>query len=95
MNRKLAWLITPLLLACIHLAEAQQPKKVARVGLLISASVAVTAPYVEAFRQGMRELGYVEGKTTTSKLAGVGQNPIDLPIWRLSWLLLKSISSLR
>jgi putative ABC transport system substrate-binding protein len=75
MNRKTAWLVTPLLLACIHFAEAQQPKKVARVGLLISASTAVTAPYVEAFRQGMRELEYVEGKNYVLETRGGGAEP--------------------
>ncbi len=43
-------------------AEAQQPGKVYRVGVLLSASSAVTESYIDAFRQGLRELGYVEGK---------------------------------
>lgn len=34
MSLKLAWLAPPLLLACIHLAEAQQPKKIPRIGYL-------------------------------------------------------------
>jgi putative ABC transport system substrate-binding protein len=61
MNRKTAWLVTPLLLACVHLAQAQQPKKVYRIGFL-SAGSASKAPRMEAFRQGLRELGYIEGK---------------------------------
>jgi ABC-type uncharacterized transport system substrate-binding protein len=61
MTRKLAWLVTPLLLACIHLAEAQQPKKVPRIGYL-SGGGDPKSPTVEAFRQGLRDLGYVEGK---------------------------------
>jgi len=43
-------------------AEAQQPKKVPRVGWLFSVSASSAADRVEAFRQGLRELGYVEGK---------------------------------
>jgi putative tryptophan/tyrosine transport system substrate-binding protein len=43
-------------------AEAQQPGKVPRIGLLAGGSLASSAPLVEAFRQGLRELGYVEGK---------------------------------
>jgi putative ABC transport system substrate-binding protein len=62
MNRKFAWLVTPLLLACIHLAEAQQPKKVPRIGYLSVSSLSVMAGRTGAFRQGLRELGYVEGK---------------------------------
>ena len=34
-----------------------------RIGLLDSGSLAARAPLWEAFRQGMRELGYVEGRT--------------------------------
>jgi putative ABC transport system substrate-binding protein len=44
-------------------AEAQQqPKKVPRIGYLNTASLSVLAERIEAFRQGLRELGYVEGK---------------------------------
>jgi putative tryptophan/tyrosine transport system substrate-binding protein len=42
-------------------AEAQQPKKVPRIGYLSNASAA-NSPRLEAFRQGLHELGYVEGK---------------------------------
>lgn len=43
-------------------SEAQQPAKVPRVGTLIPVSPRDAAPNVEAFRQGLRELGYVEGQ---------------------------------
>ena len=43
-------------------AEAQQPKKVPRIGFLAAASPSAISARVEAFRQGLRELGYVEGK---------------------------------
>src|SRR5262245_18045903 len=43
-------------------AEAQQPGKVARVGLLMPVSSADARTNVEAFRQGLRELGYIEGQ---------------------------------
>ena len=62
MKRKIAWLITPLLLACIHLAEAQQPTKVPRIGLLVPGSQPAFSVRIDAFRQGLRELGYVEGQ---------------------------------
>jgi putative ABC transport system substrate-binding protein len=44
-------------------AEAQQPGKVPRIGYLTAASLSAIATRTEAFRQGLRELGYVEGKT--------------------------------
>jgi putative ABC transport system substrate-binding protein len=43
-------------------AWAQQPTKIPRIGFLITSSPAVIAPRMDAFRQGLRELGYVEGK---------------------------------
>jgi len=47
------------LLAAPLAAPAQQPGKIARVGFLFF----VTSPFLdEAFREGLRELGYVEGQ---------------------------------
>jgi len=43
-------------------AEAQQPPKFPRIGYLVSAFPSSTPARIEAFRQGLRELGYVEGK---------------------------------
>jgi putative ABC transport system substrate-binding protein len=51
-----------LLLAPFFPAEAQQTKKVPRIGLLLAPTPSFYSARVEAFRQGMRELGYVEGK---------------------------------
>jgi putative ABC transport system substrate-binding protein len=43
-------------------AYAQQPTKIPRIGYLAGASPSSNAARAEAFRQGLRELGYVEGK---------------------------------
>ena len=43
-------------------AEAQQSPKVYRIGMLVGGSVATHGRRIDAFRQGLRELGYVEGK---------------------------------
>jgi putative ABC transport system substrate-binding protein len=43
-------------------AEAQQAKKVPQIGLLGSGSSSSMSSRTEAFRQGLRDLGYVEGK---------------------------------
>ena len=43
-------------------AEAQQPKKVPRIGFLSGTSPSTISDRTEAFRQGLRELGYIEGK---------------------------------
>ena len=42
--------------------EAQQPKKIPRIGYLTGSSPSARSARIEAFRQGLRELGYVEGK---------------------------------
>ena len=43
-------------------AQAQQPTKIPRIGFLSGASPPTNVPRHDAFRQGLRELGYVEGK---------------------------------
>jgi putative ABC transport system substrate-binding protein len=62
MNPKLFWLLTAILLASFHRAEAQQPTQFSRIGYLSSGQGSVSPERREAFRQGLRELGYVEGK---------------------------------
>jgi len=51
-----------LLLALSVRVEAQQPTKVPRIGYLSTGSISSTLPNREAFKQGLRGLGYVEGK---------------------------------
>src|SRR5215475_12037800 len=63
MNTKMiVCLFVAALLSHAHLAEAQQPKKIPRVGFLLSPSSSADQERVEAFRQGLRQLGYVEGQ---------------------------------
>jgi len=50
------------LAACGAVATAQQPTKVARIGFLVANFPTTNPARNEAFRQGLRELGYVEGK---------------------------------
>jgi putative ABC transport system substrate-binding protein len=64
MNR--AGLVTALtisLLVAQLAAEAQAPAKIPRIGFLTAVPLSVMSARTEAFRQGLRELGYVEGKT--------------------------------
>jgi hypothetical protein len=55
-------LLSSMLLAPCSSAQAQQPKKVPRIGILHGASASSVAARTEAFREGLRERGYVEGK---------------------------------
>jgi putative ABC transport system substrate-binding protein len=52
--------IALVLVVVVAVAQAQQPPKVPRIGWLTGGGVSVEAG--EAFRQGLRELGYIEGK---------------------------------
>ena len=54
--------LTAMLFALCCSAEAQQPTKVPRMGYLLPTPVRNAQTRVEAFRLGLRELGYVEGK---------------------------------
>jgi putative ABC transport system substrate-binding protein len=51
-------------LAASLVAEAQSPK-LHRIAFLSPAASSEMAPRVDAFRQGLRELGYVEGRNIT------------------------------
>jgi putative ABC transport system substrate-binding protein len=56
------WLMTTLLLGTIHAAQAQQPGKIPRIGYISGTGDATNqGPFVEALRQGLLKLGYVEG----------------------------------
>ena len=56
----LFWILGALLGAAS--AQAQQPKKVFRIGYVSTTSLSAPSTSLGAFRQGLRELGYVEGK---------------------------------
>ena len=61
-NRKFPVLMGALLCALGFPAEAQEPAKSWRIGVLVSSSASLNASRDEALRQGLREIGYVEGK---------------------------------
>jgi putative ABC transport system substrate-binding protein len=50
------------LLAAPLAAQAEQADRVFRIGVLGHSSASASAGRIEAFRQGLRDLGYVEGK---------------------------------
>jgi putative ABC transport system substrate-binding protein len=51
-----------LLFALCPSASAQQSARIPRIGYLVTSSPAAIAPRMEAFQQGLRELGFIEGK---------------------------------
>jgi putative ABC transport system substrate-binding protein len=63
MTRKFSMsLLAIISLTTVSLADAQQPAKIPLVGYLDGVSLSANAARTEAFRQGLRDLGYVEGK---------------------------------
>ncbi len=64
MKEKIAVSVIITVVFCLfHPVEAQQPAKMPRIGLIYSSGTAETpSPLFDAFRQGLRDLGYLEGK---------------------------------
>ena len=61
-SRLIASAAIGLLYALCSSANAQQPKKIPQIGYLNVVSVSAGTGRIEAFRQGLRELGYLEGQ---------------------------------
>ena len=89
-NRKWAGLfaIVVALTVCGARAEAQQPTKIPRIGFL---SLAPAGPRVthEAFRQGLRDLGYIEGQNIVVEYRTAGDRPDRLPALTVELVSLK------
>jgi len=75
----LSILIAIVVLAFGLIAEAQQPKKVPRIGYLSGSPPFSIAEQNEAFRQGLRELGYMEGKNIVIEWRSAEGKPDRLP----------------
>ena len=70
------WLLTTVLLGTVS-ALAQQPTKIPRIGFLFFGSN--DQPHLESFRQGLRDLGYVEGKNIAIEYRYAEGKPDALP----------------
>ena len=89
-TRLFGLVLATILLATVHSAQAQQTQKVPRIGLLFTGESSQPSPNVEAFRQGLRTLGYVEGKTIAleyrfaegklARLPQLAQELVRLPV---------------
>lgn len=75
MNRKTFWLLAVLLLTSFQLAKAQQPTKIPRIGILPPGPISERVHLWEAFRQGLHELGCVEGKNIILIFPSIEVNP--------------------
>jgi len=66
----LRFLVALIVFALCTPAEAQQPKRIPRVGFLSPGASPQTDFRYQAFQQGLRELGYIEGKSITVEYRG-------------------------
>jgi putative ABC transport system substrate-binding protein len=77
------------LFALSYSASAQQPAKIPRIGFLIAASRSAIPARTEAFQQGLRELGYAEGKNIVIEWRSAEGKPDRLPSVAGELVLLK------
>ena len=72
--------LSTLLFALCVPAQAQQPTKIPRIGYVSgTGTLSNPGPYVEALRQGLRDLGYVEGKNFVIEYRGAEGKPDRYP----------------
>jgi putative tryptophan/tyrosine transport system substrate-binding protein len=80
MRRRICVLICLLLTAFLPAASgAQQPTKVLRIGVLTGGSASASSGRHDAFRQGLREFGYVEGKNIIVEWRNADGKIVNLP----------------
>src|SRR4030095_5914564 len=79
-----------LILAVCVSAEAQEPRKVPRVGYMTSTGNSNDpGPSGQAFRQGLQDLGYIEGKNILLEYRYVEGDPNRIPGWLAELVRLK------
>src|SRR5262249_31434962 len=72
-------LLTSVIFTGAEFALAQQPAKIPHIGILTTFSPSVISARIEGFRQGLRELGYVEGKNIVIEWRSAGGDKDRFP----------------
>jgi putative ABC transport system substrate-binding protein len=67
------------------LAARAQQTAMPKVGFLYPASPDTIADRVRGFRQGLKDVGYVEGENVAIEYRGADVNSIGYPPWRPNW----------
>jgi putative tryptophan/tyrosine transport system substrate-binding protein len=75
----LVFILTTSFLASVNPTHAQQPTKILRIGYLDSSTASGSAVLVDAFRQEMRKLGWIEEKNITIEYRFAEQKNERLP----------------
>jgi putative ABC transport system substrate-binding protein len=80
MNRRIViWRLATVFVATVPSADAQQLSKVARVGYVSSSGTATTDSSFAALRQGLRDLGHLEGKNIAFEYRGAQGDSNRIP----------------
>ena len=92
MTKKIILLaLCSLLLAPCSAVDAQQAGKVSRIGFLDGSTASGSAVLLEAFRQEMGKLGWIEGKNITIEYRFAEQNLSACLSLRRTWFVLRLI----
>src|SRR5215472_2432146 len=75
----LLFVLSTLFLAAVNPTHAQQPGKIFRIGFLDNSTASGSAVLVDAFRQELSKLGWIEGKNITIEYRFAEQTPERLP----------------
>src|SRR6266576_3908284 len=80
-NQKLVGIVSLVMTfaMCGAAVEAQQPGKMVRIGFLDNSTASGSTVLVEALRQELRKLGWIEGKNFTTEYRFAEQKPERLP----------------
>ena len=79
MNRKTVWMLIAFALASVHPAEAQQPKKVFRIGYLTTQPTALDSDRRQDIRQVLSTFGYVDGQNISTEYRSAEGDTARLP----------------
>ncbi len=94
MTKKIIFLaLCALLLAPCSAVEAQQTGKIFRIGFLDSSTASGMAGLLDAFRQGLNKLGWIEGKTLSSSIGLLSKKMNGYLSLQRTWFDLRSMSS--
>jgi putative ABC transport system substrate-binding protein len=78
-KKSFVWLLAIFSVASVSIAQAQEPPNPPRIAYLTASALSTMSARIEAFRQGLRELGYVEGKNIVIEWRSTEDKPDRLP----------------
>ena len=94
MNHKvILFLIAASALICANLAEAQQSKKLPRIGYLSPSDPGSESTRSDRFRVALRELGYIEGQNIAIEYRYAEGRAVATRSLRPSWCVSRLMSS--